>query len=578
MKGSFIRLLIAFAMCVSSQVYADVRASLDRNPVAFGETVRLTITMDEQQLADQVDTTALDASFALLGRNVRSLISMAIGVVTTETHLELTLQPRYTGEITIPAIKVGQSQTAPLLLKVTEQSLTASQQADQAPPVLIEAQWVNTGRPYVQSQINLAVRIYHTGSLPGAALGEPRPKDTLVKRLGEDSQSVETKNGIQYQVLERQFALFPQKSGSLLVPAIAMQMRAPVPRDQARRTFGFDVFSQRMITLHTQTLTIDVLPRPANDIAEAWLPAEQVTLEQSGLPEGDILVGEAINLQINLSALGLTGAQLPEVQVMGLNEQFKLYPDQPAFTESLDGNTIEGKRTQMFVLIPSKAGSLEIPLINVSWWDRVNDRPQQASLPAITVQVNDPGTDSEAYDLNTVVLEDATTAGILESVDSTSSAIMFQQSSPAWKWLSIASLAGWLLSLLYFLFIYDPHRGHPKPLAIDSEQLDLRALLKQIKTAANANQAEKTWQALQVYARNCWPKNPPQTPEDWADRLNHPESGIVLAELDASLFRNRQTADWSGDRVSTVLIPELVHAQPGVKNDAQRIVPQLYPS
>jgi hypothetical protein len=333
-----------------------------------------------------------------------------------------------------------------------------------------------------------------------------------------------------------------------------------------------------MITLHTQTLTIDVLPRSANDIAEAWLPADHVRLEQSGLPGSDIMVGEAINLQIELSALGLTGVQLPEVQIEPLNDQFKLYPDQPTFTESLDGNTVEGKRTQTFVLVPSKAGSLEIPQINVAWWDRVNDQPQQASLPAITVQVNDPGPDSEAYDLNTAVLENATTAGILESNDLTSRAITFQPSSPVWKWLSIASLAGWLLSALYFLFIYAPHRGHAKPPAIDSGQLDLRALLKQIKTAANANQAEKTWQALQVYARVCWPKNPPQTPEDWAGRLNHPESGVVLAELDASLFRNQQTADWSGDHISTVLIPELVQTQSRVKKNAQQIVPQLYPS
>jgi hypothetical protein len=152
------------------------------------------------------------------------------------------------------------------------------------------------------------------------------------------------------------------------------------------------------------------------------------------------------------------------------------------------------------------------------------------------------------------------------------------QTSPAWKWLSIASLAGWLLSVLYFLFIYAPHRGQPKPPAIDSEQLDLRALLKQIKTAANANQAEKTWRALQVYAQVCWPENPPQTPEDWAGQLNHPESGIVLAELDASLFRNQHTIDWSGDRINTVLIPELVQTRPGVKKNAQQIVPQLYPS
>ena len=372
--------------------YASIRAVLDRNQTTLDNPVRLTIVTDQQQAAENIDTTALEQDFKIIGRSSSSNISMRNGTVRAEVQIFLDLLPRREGELVIPALEIANEQSAPITLKVAEGlSNTQLQQDDKTNGVLIETLWERPDTAYVQSQLNLIIRIYHQGNLLDAKLEEPQATDTLIIRMGEDLQGLSSKDGIEYQTVERRYALFPQKSGTLTIPPVAMQMRVPEPRHQQNLRFGFDPFTRgKQVMLRSETLSIEVAP-PAPDFSgRTWLPSDSVTLSRSGLPDAAIDQGDAINMQIDITAMGLTGAQLPEVHIEAIKGQFKLYPDQPSFSNTSDGETIKGRRTQTFVLIPSESGTLEIPAINLAWWDRKNKRQQQANLPAESIEVNAP--------------------------------------------------------------------------------------------------------------------------------------------------------------------------------------------
>ena len=281
-------------------------------------------------------------------------------------------------------------------------------------------------------------------------------------------------------------------------------------------------------------------------------------------------------MEIELSALGLGGAQLPEVQINGLKDQFKLYPDQPSFTDSTpDGQTIEGTRSQTFVLIASAAGALEIPEIRVAWWDRNKKQQQYASLPAVKVDViasapETPTITAPATPIDSSKI-DATPTAAPTHPERTNGV------NPAWKWISLASLSGWLLSLVYLLFFRSTTAGKSAPYTDKRQTMDLRPLLKKIRTAAEENQAPASWQALQDYARAHWPEHPPKTREDWERRLAQPHIRTVIAQLEGHLFRNQKDAEWNGAELRNVVVTALPSAVTLDIKPAKQTVPGLYP-
>jgi len=567
---------------ISVPAYAGLSATLDSYQTSLDKPVRLTLVSDQQKAMDKLDLSALEQDFKIIGQSSSSQISMRNGTVSTEAQLFLDLLPRRKGELTIPALGAGGEQTTPLVLKVSAANIGTNlpQQDGQAPGLLVETSWENPGKAYVQSQLNLIIRIYHQGNLLEAALDEPRPMDTLVKRIGDDLQGASSVGGIQYQTIERHYALFPQKSGTLTIPPIAMQVRVPATSRQNNQRFGYDPFSRgRQLTLSSKPLLKEILPPADSFTGHTWLPSDRVTLSRSGLPEAPIKRGDAINMQIDLSALGLSGTQLPEVQIPGSNTRFKLYPDQPSYADkSPDGQIIEGTRSQTFVLIASEAGALEIPKIEVAWWDRQNDRQQTASLPAVTIEVIAAESSAETP-INEAPV--TTTQPSESTTGSTASPISIESSnevSSAWKWLSLASLIGWLLSIGFFVYYHRRRNGKPSPPPINQQAAKLRPLAKQIETAASGNRANDTREALQAYARVRWPERPPLTPEDWARRLVHPEAAKVIAALETDLFDKQQEPDWKGEDFCKVLLPVLSKICTENKNTRSQVVPGLYPA
>ncbi len=568
-------------MLVSSVAQAKVSTSLERTRIALGESVQLTISTDQKQGASGVDTTPLETDFDVLGRSSSSQVSMMNGQVKSETRIMLDLRPKRDGVLTIPALKLGKEQSLPLKLTVSNQPVTSTSplQAGQT-PVLIEAVWEDnpsaTTQAYVQGQLNLVVRIYHQNNLRDAGLDEPRPADTLVRQIGKNRQGRATKNGVEYQTLEVRYALFPQKSGLLTVPPIPMQLRVPDQRQSGNRNFPFGGFFNqgRLVTLRTQPLSIEVLPPPPGYTGSVWLPAEEVVLNRTGLPDGPISVGDAINMQVDLSALGLTAEQLPEVTIPDLGRAFNAYPDQPEFENKTDGRIIIGHRQQTIVLIPAKAGELTIPEIEVDWWDTESNQQRSTKLPAVTVAVAAAPTNADASP--TILAKGPESVSAPERISATQPATSIE---PAyWKWAALAALLGWLLTSAYFL-IWFRRKPAIKKIA-GSPEVDLSSQIKQIELAAKQNNARDTWQALKSYGQASWPNRPPVTPQEWGERLQSKEAETVLAELDSVLFRGEPALPWSGQFLLGEVLPLLRQSTRQAKKpgaEPSGAIPALYP-
>ncbi len=116
--GKTLTLLLAL---LAGSVQAAVEASVDRNRVALGDTLRLTVsaTEDDEDLGS-VDLAELQRDFEVLQRSTRSNTNIINGQRTHNRQLVMEITPLRTGELTIPAFQVGAKRTAPVTVSVSK--------------------------------------------------------------------------------------------------------------------------------------------------------------------------------------------------------------------------------------------------------------------------------------------------------------------------------------------------------------------------------------------------------------------------------------------------------------------------
>ena len=133
---------------------------------------------------------------------------------------------------------------------------------------------------------------------------------------------------------------------------------------------------------------LTVKPIPANYSGDQWLPVNKLQLaEKWSADPSTFMVGEPITRTLEESASGLTAAQLPALADSTTLDGFKLYPDQVQLTDDKNDAGISGKRVQKIAYIPTRAGNVTLPAIEVKWWDVATGKEQVTSLPAHTFTI-----------------------------------------------------------------------------------------------------------------------------------------------------------------------------------------------
>ena len=215
------------------------------------------------------------------------------------------LEPKHAGRITIATLALGSARTSPIVLTVLAQP--AGAQGKPGDDVFLEVT-AEPLAPYVQQQVRYTVKLYFAFNLTDGNIGEPQADGVVAQRLGQDKSYLATVGDRRYHVMERHYALTPEKSGTLNLPALVFRGNA---LDAADPT-GF--FSRpRTIGARSDAVQLDVKPKPASWTGDPWLPAESVLLKDDSEMPGEIHVGDPVTRTIRLQAQGLGFEQLPEL-------------------------------------------------------------------------------------------------------------------------------------------------------------------------------------------------------------------------------------------------------------------------
>jgi len=542
----FTAFMFASLFCAVQAQAAELVASVDRTRLNSGETVELTLESNDVTQFGKPDLTPLEPFFEVRGTRQVNQLNTLNGDNNATTRWIVTLLPRQNGSVVIPALTLGGVQSQPITVQVIESE--AQENTNKLAPVFVDASLDQTS-VYVQAQAILTLRIYHSVSLyDDSSLPPLQIPDARIEQLGESRTYEKDINGVRHGVIEMRYAIYPQHSGELIIPGQVFNA-ALVDAQPTADSTAQSPKSGKLMRVSSGELLLTVKAKPITYPADLpWLPARSLTLSETWNPDPEhVQVGDSLTRSLTVKAEGLASSQLPPLpgtEASGLRR----YPDQPVLGNQNSDRGLIGSREDREALVPSRSGSIELPSVDVVWWNTFEDHLEHSSLPARSLQVA------------------ANPSLMVDTPAATSPLNVAAESESLWRW-KLSSLFLACTTLLGF-GLWWRARSQPAVLRAAQAGPSPRTVLDELKRACQANDPHATRQAL-----DAWARQQPETLADMAARFV-PLSD-ALDGLNGALY-SEAGQHWQGEELWRVIrtIPVAERVQDAVGDSG---LPPLYP-
>jgi hypothetical protein len=466
----FVTLLFNMVLAQASEIHVSV----DRNPVNLNESFQLIFSANDDP-DGKPDFSVLQQQFEVLNQQRSSSSSWVNGKSQHNQQWTLTVMAKQAGELLIPPVAFGDDVSKPLKLTVTDKSSNLANNED----LFLEVQ-ATPDKPFVQSQVIYSLRLYRRVQIAQASLSEPELKEAVIEKLGEDSNYTTQIKGVDYWVTERKYAIFPQQSGVLTIPALTLN--AEIVSAQAGRNsfFGQAITQNKRVSSKPITLNVQAVPEALKQAA--WLSAESLQLtEQWSDSQLQVKVGEPLTRTVTLVAKGSTVGQLPELSTQIAVEGIKTYPDQPQLQEAKNNDGLTAMRQEKIAFIANKAGEYQLPAIDVAWFNSKTQQLETAHLPAVTIKALAVTEAVETQVAPTVQVPQITSVENQDQVH---------------LWQTIAGLLalGWLINGVWWF----KHSPKSQAVMVPAKTL-VNAAEANLKQACQSNNPQAAKQALLAY-------------------------------------------------------------------------------
>lgn len=506
---------------------AALEASVDRTRLVEGETLELTLESAAAGRFSQPDLTVLEELFEVRDTRQLSMMVDMGGKTQPVARWILTLLPKRTGFVVIPPVSLGTAMSDSISLRVLSAAEAAVDPVADMAPIFIDSE-VDVENPYVQAQVLLTLRVYHSVSLyddstlSGLSIAQAR-----VESLGPPRHYEKSINGVRHGVIEVRYAIFAQQSGSLEIPsqlfsATVLQSRNPDERFSAR--------SGKVVQVRSPSILLNVRPVPdAYPRGAPWLPARDLSLTQQWQPDPELglLAGEPLTRTLNVEAEGLLASQLPTLHSIleGADRNLRQYADQPRLDNQIRDLGVRGKRQHSSALVAQLDGSYALPALEVHWWDTTQDRHRTARLDPVLLNVRS---------------DEGFTGG-----DAGEAAVAVPEQAPLpllWPWQLACLLLSLALAGALALLYQTRRRWHQLNEPEEEESLDENVPdnpLGDLQAACRSNHPAEARKALETWAR--------QQHSEGLIGLAHdyPELADALDDLNTCLFGQLETS-WRG--------------------------------
>jgi hypothetical protein len=388
-KSLLAALILLFALTFGASLQAQdlhLNATVNRTTIGVNDPLnfQLVMTGDTRSLPD-VELPAFDDFRVISGPNQSTQFSMVNGKISVSKTYSVTLLPRKTGKLIIPAITVkhkGKTYASqPIVVTVLQNSPHVSEnqstQNNDREDLFIRTE-VSKRKVYVGDQINVSFKVYFRKPIRNPDFVKlPETVGFWVEEF-EVPQNIpvtqEAYNGRQYSVAEvKKMALFPTKPGKLQITPLQMSVDV-VERRQRRDPFSvFDDFFDDPLgrtvrkIIASKPITIDVLPLPQTGKPDNFSGLVGNLNMTVSIDKTDVETNEAITYKIKLTGTGnlKTLNDLP----VKFPPSFEVFNPKISDDVNRRSATLHFTREIEYVLIPRAPGSFRIEPLEISFFD-----------------------------------------------------------------------------------------------------------------------------------------------------------------------------------------------------------------
>ncbi|NOR86573.1 MAG: protein BatD [Bacteroidales bacterium] len=418
-------LIILFFSFTSLQAYAaevDFKVSVP-GQVNVGERFRLTYQINAD--VDDFTPPVLNGLQVLSGpnRGQNSSIQIVNGKVSQNINISYSyvLVARQSGEITIPAAtiivngKKYQSSERKIIVNRAGNNAPPTDQRNSNTSTSQEAQlkksdvyikaFVNKNNVYLGEQLIVTYRLYTKVPVSNLRIDKLSSFGGFwsIELLADQKnlkQRRETINGEEYIVADlKQTALFPQKTGDLIIEPLTLSCLAQLQTSRKKTTSNdpyFDSFfndpffsnSYRNIEkqLASNKIKIHVKNLPTQGKPQNFSGAVGQFSLGSNVDHKEVMANEAITLKYTLSGKGNIDL-LPDLDVI-FPHDFEEYDPKTTSKTRQKKDGVSGYKTSEYTVIPRSAGDYEIPSVSFSYFDPIKKKYNEIVTDTYAIHVN----------------------------------------------------------------------------------------------------------------------------------------------------------------------------------------------
>jgi len=514
-------LLAAGLLCAQE---IQLRASVDRATVSENESFTYVLLM-QGQATGEPDLTPLSTDFEVLQRSRNTSIQMASGQTTQLTEWRLQLMPRAAGAFTIPPLQLAGALSNPVEVQILPAVAT-----DAPGEIFMEVE-VEPSTAYVQSQVIYTLRLFRAVNTGRSSLTPPEVigGEAIIVPLGEDREYRTVRDGQDFVVLERRYALFPQVAGEFTIQPLTFEAVVITAS-------GFSSLQRFRSDALAMSVRPAVPPPPEHPDA-TWLPARDLTFTErwSGEP-GEFTLGIPQTRTLLVEAEGVLETQLPEL-ALAQTDGVKQYSDQPELSRESDAGGIHAARTEGFAVIAQSVGAVTIPAVELPWFNVVDETWEVARV--------------EPRGVTVLASQEAAAQPVAQGPAESTSPVVVVGNERLWQGVSAGLLVAWFLTVLVF-WRGGRKRGQlaPEPAAEAPRSASRRRLLREIRLACVDNDPARARDSLLAWAALRFPEEP-KTLGSLA--ATAPERlAAAVQDLERSLY-GRGRGNWDGTALKKAL-------------------------
>ncbi|HVM62041.1 MAG TPA: BatD family protein [Verrucomicrobiae bacterium] len=383
-------------MLTATSAFADVSvvASVDRNQIAFGESVTLTIAVQGTQSGAQPAIPRVDG-LRFDGPSTQSSFSLDNGRMSQSISFVYQVTPARTGEFTIPAIQVSVGDkaysTEPIQLAVGKGAAPADSSERLFAQIRIPSKQV-----YLGQTEPVQVVLFARADVPLRGLSSFNyDADGLEFKFQQNPKTgTQIVNGQSFNLVAIEGSISPSRTGTLNLGPCILKVQLTGKRQGGNGWFNDPMFDQMFGRTEVKEVpvTVDAVPIEVLPLPEKGRPADfsgavgQWNLEVTAKPT-DVAVGDPITLTIKVSGNGnIDTVPAPK---LGPLDGFKTYD--PTTKTTKDELNTTGERVIQQVLMARSTDVKELPGLQLVYFDPINQEYRKAIQPPIKLVVTAGG-------------------------------------------------------------------------------------------------------------------------------------------------------------------------------------------